>query len=152
MIARRIHQPIYQTLALYMVGKVHMLAERYEPIPDLCRQGLDIAQSIDHDLGVGYFLDQMGSASCALGRHDESILALTRAIGIFDALQAEHPRALCLFTLGRAHRALNNQAQASECFEEALTEFIRLGMASYAEQSRAVLQEIAAHRSAADNT
>jgi len=84
-------------------GKIH------EAIAE-CKHAIEV----DPDFGNPY--NDIGSYLIELGRYDEAIPWLERAIGA----QRYEPRHFPHFNLGRAYMAKNNFERARRCFHEAI--------------------------------
>ncbi len=96
--------------------------------------------SMSRGLGEAYFLDLFGDACNSLGRYDEAIVALTRAVQVFKEHGMHCAHAVGLFKLAQSHLALQHHRQAIGYLEECLPIFHGLHLPASAERAQAALQ------------
>ena len=95
--------------------------------------------SMSRGLDEAYFLDLFGDACNVLGRYDEAVDALSRAVKVFKEQGAQCAHAVGLFKLAQSHLALAHHHQAIECLEECLPIFRRLHLPRSEKRARAAL-------------
>jgi tetratricopeptide (TPR) repeat protein len=95
--------------------------------------------SMSRGLNEAYFLDLLGDACNGLGRYDEAIVALTRAVQVFREHGMHCAHAVGLFKLAQSHLALAHHRQAIGYLEECLPIFSRLHLPASEERARAAL-------------
>jgi tetratricopeptide (TPR) repeat protein len=91
-------------------------------------------------LDEAYFLDLLGDACNSLGRYDEAVDALSRAVKLFREQGAQCAHALGLFKLAQSHLALAHTDQAVKYLTECLPIFRRLHLHAAKERAAAALQ------------
>ncbi len=95
--------------------------------------------SVSRGLDEAYFLDLLGDACNVLGRYDEAVVALSRAVQVFKEHGAHCAHAVGLFKLAQSHLALSHHRQAIGYLEECLPIFRRLHLAASERRARAAL-------------
>ncbi len=95
--------------------------------------------SLGHGLDEAYFLDLLGDACNVLGRYDEAVDALSRAVKLFKEHGAQCAHAVGLFKLAQSHLALAHHHQAIHYLEECLPIFQRLHLPASENRARAAL-------------
>jgi tetratricopeptide (TPR) repeat protein len=95
--------------------------------------------SISRGLDEAYFLDLLGDACNGLGRYDEAVVALSRAVQVFKENGAHCAHAVGLFKLAQSHLALAHHRQAINYLEECLPIFRRLHLTVSEKRARATL-------------
>jgi tetratricopeptide (TPR) repeat protein len=86
-------------------------------------------------LGEAYFLDLLGDAYNALGRHDEAIVALSEAAQTFGHHGVATAHGVCLFKLAQSHLAMARGEQAIGYLEKCLPIFSELDLPDHEEQA-----------------
>jgi tetratricopeptide (TPR) repeat protein len=94
---------------------------------------------VSRGLGEAYFLDLLGDAYNGLGRYDEAVVALSRAVQVFEEHGADCAHAFGLFKLAQSHLALAHHRQAIGYLEECLPIFRRLHLTASETRARAAL-------------
>jgi tetratricopeptide (TPR) repeat protein len=95
--------------------------------------------SLPHGLNEAYYLDMFGDTCNVLGRHDEAVVALSRAVSVFAEHGAQCAHAIGLYKLAQSHAALADHHQAIHYLEECLPIFRRLHLPASERRARAAL-------------
>jgi tetratricopeptide (TPR) repeat protein len=140
-VARRLNEDSYEGIALYTVIHVLLQVGRYERVPDLCRQGLELSARTGIELGAGYYRQQMGVALRELGQLDTAIDELSAAVRAFESQHADRAAASCRRQLADTFRRTGAYDAAIEALEACLPIFQTLGMAAEEQRARAALTE-----------
>ncbi len=102
---------------------------------------MDVCRSVTaRGLDEAYFLDLLGDACNSLGRYDEAVDALSRAVKLFREQGAQCAHAMGLFKLAQSHLALANTDQAIRYLTECLPIFRRLHLRTSEERASAALK------------
>lgn len=127
--------------ALVETGKIREAQEATERLRTL-------ASEQRHPWGLATAERCAAMIGLADGYVDEAAARLIDASNAYETLGLRFDRARCLLYLGRMQRRANKRADARHSFEEAATEFERLGCAGWAEQARAELARVSGRRPA----
>jgi tetratricopeptide (TPR) repeat protein len=95
--------------------------------------------SLARGLDDAYFLDMLGDACNGLGRYEEAVEALSRAVQVFREHGAHCAHAVGLFKLAQSHLALAHHQEAIAYLEECLPIFRGLHLTVSEKRARAAL-------------
>ncbi|MGE5292348.1 MAG: tetratricopeptide repeat protein [Micromonosporaceae bacterium] len=103
-------------------------------------RGMDKRRSVTaRGLDEAYFLDVLADTYNSLGRYDEAVEALSRAVKVFREHGAQCAYALGLFKLAQSHLALAHTDQAITYLRECLPIFRSLRLRASEERALATL-------------
>jgi tetratricopeptide (TPR) repeat protein len=103
------------------------------------RAAIESATKARYPWGVAYSTLILTDGYRALGRHQETVEALSTVLPVFDRFHSRSGRARTLFRLGQAHQELGHAHDATRHLTESLTIFQELQLDTWQERARELL-------------
>jgi DNA-binding SARP family transcriptional activator/tetratricopeptide (TPR) repeat protein len=127
--------------ALLNAAHIYAVAGQLELAVRACSRAVELSRRLGDQFSEAEAWGKLGDANVALGRYQEGVACLSRALPVFRDRGNRRYHAVCLFKLGQAYLALESP-QAADCLEESLSICGELRLPGLATRVRQALAQL----------
>jgi tetratricopeptide (TPR) repeat protein len=137
-IARELGVPSYEVAALRNLAHTSTVAGRHDRSLAACLRGIELGRRLGDICGEALVFGMLGDAYRGLGRYEDAVSSLRRALPVFRVHSSRRYLAVCLMKLGYAYEAMGSP-EAIGYLEESLRIFRQLHLPRKVDQAQQAL-------------
>jgi tetratricopeptide (TPR) repeat protein len=113
--------------ALYLIGDQHMRLSQYQKALDSFREGLQLAEALNHTAGRARILQGFGATLQYIGRFEEAVSYLKKSVALFIQLEDFLGQMYCWNWLGITYLREGSVDKAIAAFQDCLAHARQVG-------------------------